>query len=81
MIEDECSRDLVVSKDLSLDQAPPLTYDEKKAAEAAFRGQPFNPAWSVAAAKVYGGIIAAMSHMQTPALDDSEVDAECMAGR
>ena len=25
-----------------------LTYDQKKAAEAAFRGEPFNPAWSVA---------------------------------
>lgn len=81
MMEDECSRDIPVSKDLAADQPRPLTYDEKKAAEAAFRGDPFNPAWSAAAAKVYGGIVAAMNHMHAPALDDSEVDTECIAGR
>jgi len=37
-----------------------LTYDEKKAAEAAFTGRAFNPAWSDAARKVYDGIIAVM---------------------
>ena len=36
-----------------------LTYDEKKAAEAAFRGLPVNPSWSSAAREVYDGIIAA----------------------
>ena len=81
MMEDECSRDLAVSKDLAADQPRPLTYDEKKAAEAAFLGQPFNPAWSTAATKVYGGIVAAMGHRQAPALDDLEMDAECIAGR
>jgi hypothetical protein len=37
-----------------------LTNDEKKSAEAAFRGQGFNPSWSEAARKVYQGISAAM---------------------
>ena len=37
-----------------------LTYDEKKAAEAAFQGRPFNPMWSAAARVVYDGIIGAM---------------------
>jgi len=38
-----------------------LTHDEKKAAEAAFRGAPFDPAWSHAARRVYQGISAAMA--------------------
>lgn len=37
-----------------------LTYDEKKAAEAAFRGELFDPKWSEAARAVYDGIIKAM---------------------
>lgn len=37
-----------------------LTYDEKKAAEAAFRGLPLNPSWSAAARDVYEGIIVAL---------------------
>jgi hypothetical protein len=37
-----------------------LTSDEYKAAEAAFSGRPFNPAWSQAARAVYDGIWAAM---------------------
>lgn len=41
----------------------PLTYDEKKAAEAAFQGAPFNPAWSEAAWQVYEGIFDAMVKM------------------
>ncbi len=36
-----------------------LTYDEKKAAEAAFRGLPLNPGWSAAARAIYEGIKAA----------------------
>ena len=39
----------------------PLTNDEKKAAEAAFRGVPFNPKWSEAARKVYQGISGALA--------------------
>lgn len=37
-----------------------LTYDEKKAAEAAFRGRPFNPAWSPAARDVYDSLASIM---------------------
>lgn len=38
----------------------PLTHDEKKASEAAFRGLPFDPEWSDAARSVYEGIVEAM---------------------
>jgi hypothetical protein len=37
----------------------PLTLDQKKAAEAAFKGLPFDPNWSLAAKAVYDGIVAA----------------------
>ena len=37
-----------------------ITHDEKKAAEAAFAGRPFNPKWSEAARLVYDGILAAL---------------------
>jgi len=36
----------------------PLTYDEHKAAEAAFRGLPLDPKWSQRAQCVYRGILA-----------------------
>jgi len=55
-----------------------LTYDQKKASEAAFRGEPFNPAWSAAAATVYEGIVSAMSRMQIAALTEVEVAEECL---
>lgn len=55
-----------------------LTYDQKKAAEAAFQGEPFNPAWSVAAAIVYEGILSAMSRRQIAALTEVEVAEECL---
>lgn len=42
------------------DQTPRiLTYDERKAAEAAFAGRPFDPAWSESARTVYEGILTA----------------------
>jgi len=37
-----------------------LSHDEKKAAEAAFSGQPFNPAWSAGARLIYEGILKAL---------------------
>lgn len=37
-----------------------LTHDEQRAAEAAFRGIPFNPKWSSAARAVYDGILKAL---------------------
>jgi hypothetical protein len=36
---------------------PLLTHDQAKAAEAAFRGLPLNPEWSISALAVYHGII------------------------
>ena len=39
-----------------------LTHDEKKAADAAFAGRPFNEAWSASARAVYDGIVRAMPH-------------------
>lgn len=38
-----------------------LTLDEKKAMQAAFNEQPFNPKWSNAARTVYDGLTAAMN--------------------
>ena len=81
MMEDECSRDIAESKDLDADHPRALTYDEKKAAEAAFRGEPFNPAWSVAAAKVYAGIQSAMDKRQATEHADSKIAEECIVGR
>lgn len=46
-----------------------LTHDEKKAAEAAFTGRPFNPNWSSRARAVYDGIAKAL-----PQTQDSEAD-------
>lgn len=37
-----------------------LTHDERKAAEAAFAGRPFNPEWSESAKRVYEGLIHAI---------------------
>jgi hypothetical protein len=45
-----------------------LTHDERKAAEAAFSGRPFNPAWSESAKQVYEGLINAL-----PALPEEAV--------
>jgi len=42
-------------------QPRPLTHDEKKAAEAAFQGSPFNPQWSQAGQTVYWGLSAAIA--------------------
>jgi hypothetical protein len=39
-----------------------LTHDEKKAADAAFSGRPFNAAWSASARAVYDGIMKALPH-------------------
>jgi hypothetical protein len=39
-----------------------LSHDEKKAADAAFTGRPFNEAWSASARAVYDGIVRALPH-------------------
>jgi hypothetical protein len=49
-----------------------LTYDEKKAAEAAFTGRPFNPEWSEAARRVYDGITGVMGTTK-PLMDEAEL--------
>ena len=58
-----------------------LTYDETKAAEAAFKGEPFNPAWSAAAATVYAGITEAMEKRRMTVTVEAEIPEECLAGR
>ena len=50
MIERESNKDTSKAPHQP-DQSRVLTYDEIKAAEAALRGEPFNPAWSAAAAQ------------------------------
>ncbi len=42
-----------------MSQPRPLTHDEKKAAEAAFQGRPFDASWSKSARGVYEGILKA----------------------
>jgi hypothetical protein len=76
MMEDACSRDVAEMRPMVQEQSRPLTYDEKKAAEAAFRGEPFNPAWSSAAAKVYAGIVDAMGKNQPSACSPTENTAD-----
>ena len=39
-----------------------LSHDEKKAADAAFTGRPFNDAWSASARAIYDGIVKALPH-------------------
>ncbi len=45
----------------------PLTNDERKAAEAAFRGEPFNPEWSQSAREMYDGLAAFLALKSTEA--------------
>jgi len=54
-----------------------LTYDEKKAADAAFTGRPFNEAWSASARAIYDGIVKALPHtdLATPVPSDVEESA------
>ncbi|MDR4493952.1 MAG: hypothetical protein AB7P17_06080 [Nitrospirales bacterium] len=47
-----------------------LTHDEKRAAEAAFRGAPFDPKWSDAARKIYLGISSAVANQRQNAFKD-----------
>jgi len=76
---DHCSGESIAeSNERSARALRDLTYDQKKAAEAAFQGEPFNPAWSAAAAIVYEGIVAAMCRLQVAALTKTEVTEECL---
>jgi len=50
---------------ITMTNTPPpkaLTHDEKKAADAAFAGRPFNEAWSASARTVYDGIVKALPY-------------------
>jgi hypothetical protein len=51
-----------------------LTHDEKKAAEAAFKGCPFNPEWSESARKVYDGIATVIGKASTALLSEHELE-------
>ena len=55
-----------------------LSHDEKRAADAAFTGRPFNEAWSASAREVYDGIVKAMPHAQIaiPAPSNAENPVE-----
>jgi len=52
-----------------------LTHDEKKAADAAFEGHPFNEAWSASARAVYDGIVKALPHIDV-AIPTSSTQSE-----
>jgi hypothetical protein len=54
-------------------QNRPLTYDERKAAEAAFRGAPFDPQLSESARKVYIGISSAMANKRNEAFQEFDL--------
>jgi hypothetical protein len=57
-----------------------ITHDEKKAAEAAFAGRPFNPQWSDAARIVYDGLLTAMGKdVHTVDMNDELEPAEPLA--
>ncbi len=60
-----------------------LTYDEKKAADAAFTGRPFNEAWSASARAIYDGIVKALPHtdLVAPVLSDVEESAMTLSGQ
>ena len=81
MMKDESHRNTVESKQTDNTRERTLTYDETKAAEAAFKGEPFNPAWSAAAATVYAGITQAIEKRLLAVVVESEVTEECLAGR
>jgi len=55
-----------------------LSHDEKKAADAAFSGRPFNETWSASARAVYDGIVKALPHtdVEIPTLSNVEEPAE-----
>jgi hypothetical protein len=51
-----------------------LSHDEKKAADAAFAGHPFNEAWSASARAVYDGIVKALPHIDVAIPTPSNVE-------
>ena len=57
----------------------PLTHDERKAAEAAFRGAPFNPKWSESARKVYQGIAGSLASKPSEVLAQLASETQAMS--
>lgn len=55
-----------------------LTHDEKKAADAAFAGRPFNEAWSASARAIYEGIAKALpqTDVAIPAPSNVEISTD-----
>jgi hypothetical protein len=62
-----------------MDSTRQITHDEKKAAEAAFTGRPFNPKWSDAARIVYDGITTAMKSARSVEMLDELEPVEPLA--
>ena len=59
----------------SMKHSRPLTHDERKAAEAAYRGRPFDASWSQAARAVYDGVLTARGYA-VDAFDSGRVNRE-----
>ena len=53
----------------AMTEPKPLTYDEHKAAEAAFRGYPPNPDWTDSAQEIYARLSAAIANRGTTDLN------------
>ena len=53
----------------AMTEPKPLTYDEHKAAEAAFRGDPPNADWTDSAQEIYARLFAAIAKRRTTALN------------
>ena len=60
-----------------------LTHDEKKAADAAFAGRPFNETWSASARTIYDGIVKALpqTDIVIPAPSDAEIPTEASSAQ
>ena len=56
---------------------PPLTYDEHKAAEAAFHGLPLDAKWSHHAQEIYLGILTVTNGRDI--VEDTEISALAIA--
>jgi hypothetical protein len=53
----------------AMTEPKPLTYDEHKAAEAAFRGYPPNPDWTESALEIYARLSAAIATRRITSLN------------
>ena len=60
-----------------------LTHDEKKAADAAFAGRPFNETWSASARTIYEGLVKALpqADIVIPAPSDAEIPTKASSAQ